>query len=252
MTADFILEDSGDLLLRLAPMHGSETELACGTEGPERWVVLVLDDQGKLVALRMRAVADLLVASFLTTGRYDLDLDTDEDVIDLSFGAPAMTARSVECALPKTTGEVVLYFDRASRLGAVSIFQASDALHLGPEANDTAPDERRVTVPLPAPSQVEPPLEEQGLVAQISAILFEADPLEVNYEINTDEYDGEAEDIAQGLTQVTDVGSVRELVHACFVRWSSPESAGPASRFDEMAEQIWAVWQRQRHTNDER
>src|SRR5689334_8122792 len=82
---------------------------------------------------------------------------------------------------------------RVSRLGAVSIFQASDALHLGPEANDTEPDERRVTVPLPAPSRVEPPLEEQGLVPQISAILFEADPLEVNHEINTDEYDGEAE-----------------------------------------------------------
>lgn len=249
MTADFTVEDSGDLLLRLGPMDGSETELACGNQGPERWVVLVLGDQGKLVALRMRAVADLLAASFLRTGRYAVDLDTDEDVVDLSFGAPAMTARSVECALPKATGEVVLYFDRSARLGTVSIFQATDALHLDPEANDTEPDERRASVPLPAPSQEEPPLEEQGIVAQISAILFEADPLEVNHEINTDEYDGEAEDIAAGLPQVTEVGSVRELVHACFVRWSSPESAGPASRYDEMAEQIWSVWQR--HTNGE-
>ena len=84
----------------------------------------------------------------------------------------------------------------------------------------------------------------RDLVAEISDILFRADPIGINFGSNTDEYDSEAETIVTALRRAHTPDDVRALTHECFVHWFDTQLAGPASRYDSIAQDIWAAWQR--------
>jgi hypothetical protein len=72
--------------------------------------------------------------------------------------------------------------------------------------------------------------------------LFQHDPIGINFEDNSDEHRPEAETIALRRREAHSVDDVRRITHEEFVRWFDPKSAGPESRYQPVAEDIWRVW----------
>lgn len=83
---------------------------------------------------------------------------------------------------------------------------------------------------------------QRELVDAISATLFEADPVGIAFETNTDEYDAEAETIVIALPNAAGPRDVAALTHAAFVQWFGAATAGPLERYDHIAHEIWRLW----------
>ena len=81
------------------------------------------------------------------------------------------------------------------------------------------------------------------LFEQVSAILFEEDPIGINFETNTDEYEPEVGTILPRLSECSSSEDVRRVVHEEFVRWFDAETAGPIENYTEVANQIWLAAQ---------
>jgi hypothetical protein len=81
------------------------------------------------------------------------------------------------------------------------------------------------------------------LFDSVSALLFRHDPIGINFEENTDEYDLEAETILPRLRKCTSELDVLRAVHEEFVRWFEVETAGPLEKYAEIAKDIWDLWQ---------
>lgn len=84
------------------------------------------------------------------------------------------------------------------------------------------------------------------LFASVSAILFECDPIGINFDDNTDEYDAEAGSIIPRLRECATERDVRRVIHEEFTKWFS-DTAGEESRYTECSGKIWALWQTQQH-----
>jgi len=84
------------------------------------------------------------------------------------------------------------------------------------------------------------------LFASVSAILFECDPIGINFDDNTDEYDAEAGSIIPRLRECATERDVRRVIHEEFTKWFS-DTAGEESRYTECSRKIWALWQTQQH-----
>jgi len=85
-----------------------------------------------------------------------------------------------------------------------------------------------------------------ALFDEVAAILFDLDPIGINFETNTDEYEPEVRTILPRLRSCISVPDVRRAIHEEFVRWFDADSAGPESNYQEAAELVWAVWKHQR------
>ena len=99
-------------------------------------------------------------------------------------------------------------------------------------------------------TQVEIEAERERLKAEygrlydaVSALLFGADPIGINFETNTDEYEPEVDTILPRLKGCHSVEDVQTVVHEEFVRWFYPETAGPAEGYRGVAEELWRLWQ---------
>jgi len=57
------------------------------------------------------------------------------------------------------------------------------------------------------------------LFQQVSAILFKHDPMGINYEDNTNEYEPEAGTIIGRLKDFSDYIEARKMIHEEFLRW---------------------------------
>lgn len=79
-------------------------------------------------------------------------------------------------------------------------------------------------------------------VAWLEAALFEADPIGINFEENTDEYRPEAETIMLRRSEATNLEDVQRIVHAEFVKWFDEGIAGPPERYEHVAGRIWQRW----------
>jgi len=82
---------------------------------------------------------------------------------------------------------------------------------------------------------------EPSLAHLISVILFEADPIGINFSTNADEYDPEAKEIAGRLDYAASADQLTVLIHSIFIRWFDARIAGPADRFAEIASRIWQL-----------
>lgn len=83
-------------------------------------------------------------------------------------------------------------------------------------------------------------------VTAISAALFEADPVGINFETNT-EYESEAETIVMvALPSAEGPKDVQALIYEAFVQWFDVETAGFLERYDSVADDIWCLWNRHR------
>ena len=79
----------------------------------------------------------------------------------------------------------------------------------------------------------------QEAYARVSRILFEEDPIGINFETNTDEYKPEAGTIVGRLGLCRSTGDVRRVLHEEFTKWFDADTAGPAARYEATAKRIW-------------
>jgi hypothetical protein len=76
-----------------------------------------------------------------------------------------------------------------------------------------------------------------------AALLFRYDPIGVNFEENTDEYETEVDTILPRLRGCHSADDVLQVIHEEFVRWFDSTIAGPRDRYQEIASEIWRLWQ---------
>jgi hypothetical protein len=76
----------------------------------------------------------------------------------------------------------------------------------------------------------------------VSAVLFESDPMGINFGENTDEYDPETGTILPRLAAAKSVEDVRTIVYEEFCRWFDPAGAGSRDDYREVAVKIWEAW----------
>ncbi len=74
--------------------------------------------------------------------------------------------------------------------------------------------------------------------SRLARILFEEDPIGINFEGNTDEYEPEAGTILPHLRHCQTVAEIQGLLHSEFVRWFDASIAGPPERYRRAAERI--------------
>jgi len=81
---------------------------------------------------------------------------------------------------------------------------------------------------------------------EVSSILFEDDPIGINYGFNTDEYEPEVRTI---LPRLVGCGSSREaqrVIFEEFEKWFGVGHAGTIERYDGLAHRVWVVWKQHR------
>lgn len=87
--------------------------------------------------------------------------------------------------------------------------------------------------------------EYEGLFTDLSAYLFQADPMGLNYEINPDEYDPEVGTILPRVLQLDTVGEIADVVREEFNRWFG-EPAIYRSTYEDLAADILTIVRRYR------
>ena len=83
-----------------------------------------------------------------------------------------------------------------------------------------------------------------ALFDEIAAIFFRHDPIGINFEYNTDEYEPEARTILPRLRTCHSAEDVLAVVHEEFQRWFDPETAGPREEYSTIANEVWSLWQK--------
>jgi len=83
------------------------------------------------------------------------------------------------------------------------------------------------------------------LFDSLAALLFREDPIGINFETNTSEYEPEAETILPRLRQCQSVDDVCRVVHQEFVRWFGAENAGVEAGYAGVSSKIWEWWEAQ-------
>jgi hypothetical protein len=84
-------------------------------------------------------------------------------------------------------------------------------------------------------------MSQDDLVSRVEALLFQHDPVGINFGTNTDEYRPEAETIVPRLVGATDEHSVAKIVHEEFVRWFDASIAGPLEAYQAVAADLWRL-----------
>ena len=82
------------------------------------------------------------------------------------------------------------------------------------------------------------------LFDEASSILFELDPVGINFETNTDEYEPEVGTILPRLRSCFSEVEALRIIHEEFVRWFDEVTAGLESNYEEAAKRLWAAWNR--------
>jgi hypothetical protein len=85
--------------------------------------------------------------------------------------------------------------------------------------------------------------EYRTLLEDISTLLFNHDPIGINFGSNTHEYDPEARTILPRLNTCESVDDVQLVVHEEFCHWFGDGIAGSAEGYQKIAEDIWDLWQ---------
>jgi hypothetical protein len=83
----------------------------------------------------------------------------------------------------------------------------------------------------------------RDLFDAVAAILFHADPIEINFETNTDEYEPEVGTILPRLRQDSTVENVARIVHEEFVHWFGIDVAESSENYLSVAARILDAWQ---------
>lgn len=83
-----------------------------------------------------------------------------------------------------------------------------------------------------------------ALFTTVAAVLFELDPMGINFESNTDEYEPEAGTIIPRLAQASNPQDVETIVYEELCRWFGVDEAGTRTGYATVAARIWDAWSR--------
>lgn len=86
--------------------------------------------------------------------------------------------------------------------------------------------------------------EYKQLFDDVAALLFRHDPVRINFEDNSDEYEPETGTILPRLRNCRSAEDVRKVVHEEFVRWFDADIAGPEEHYTAIAAEIWEHWEK--------
>ena len=75
----------------------------------------------------------------------------------------------------------------------------------------------------------------------VSGILFQHDPIGINFDHNTDEYEPEVETILPRLKGCNSADDTLNVIHEEFQKWFNGD-AGPKKKYAQASEEIWAAW----------
>ena len=79
------------------------------------------------------------------------------------------------------------------------------------------------------------------LFSALSKLLFEADPVGINFDFNIDEYEPEVGTILPRLLSASSVEDVHTIVYEEFLRWFNHGTAGPKEAYAEVSSRIWEL-----------
>jgi hypothetical protein len=79
---------------------------------------------------------------------------------------------------------------------------------------------------------------------EVLDILFQHDPIGINFKINADEYEPEVGTILPRLREAASPNDLRYIIHEEFSHWFSESIAGPEAKYDKIAQEVWAAYQR--------
>jgi hypothetical protein len=81
------------------------------------------------------------------------------------------------------------------------------------------------------------------LYDELIAILVRHDPISINFETNTDEYKPEVRALLERLETCQTIDEVGPVLHEIFVAFFDEKIAGPRSVYDDIARDVWRVWE---------
>ena len=87
-------------------------------------------------------------------------------------------------------------------------------------------------------------MEYRELFDEVAALLFRHDPVGINFDDNTDEYEPEVGTILPRLRGCHSAEDVRRVVHQEFTRWVDADIVGSELHYDKIATEIWERWQK--------
>jgi hypothetical protein len=76
----------------------------------------------------------------------------------------------------------------------------------------------------------------------VAGLLFQNDPMGINFGDNTDEYESEAGTILTRLSGAKAIEDVQTIVYEEFCRWFGEVEAGPREAYREVSVKIWEAW----------
>jgi hypothetical protein len=80
------------------------------------------------------------------------------------------------------------------------------------------------------------------LFDSIADLLFQCDPIGINFGDNTDEYEPETGTILPQPASAHSVDDVQTIVYEEFCRWFGNVEAGPRGAYGEVSVKIWETW----------
>jgi hypothetical protein len=86
------------------------------------------------------------------------------------------------------------------------------------------------------------------LYDELSRLLFDTDPMRINFGDNTDEYEPEVDTILPRLAGCQGKVEVQAVLYEEFSRWFGAEEAATVESYPELAERVWELalkWRRQ-------
>ena len=82
------------------------------------------------------------------------------------------------------------------------------------------------------------------LYDKVVEILFRNDPIEINFEINTDEYEPETGTILPRLKEARSPENLQKIIHQEFIRWFGADIAGSKAEYTTIAQEIWGAYKK--------
>jgi len=79
------------------------------------------------------------------------------------------------------------------------------------------------------------------LFKKVAEILFKHDPMGIDYEVNSNEYEPEAGTIIPRLVTCSNFIEARKVIYEEFIRWFY-DDVGSESEYTEVAKEIWDTW----------
>jgi hypothetical protein len=84
------------------------------------------------------------------------------------------------------------------------------------------------------------------LLERVSKVLFEEDPVGLDFGDNVDEYDTEASTILPRLRNCHSAADTRNVIYEEFCRWFDAPTAGSIEKDTRASERIWQLWKESR------